>query len=49
MKFAVVLVVVMAIVVGHRLDEEDEVPDVDIRKTDVRKEFASFVRVGDLF
>jgi len=44
MKYAAIAVLVIALVAGHRLDEEDNLPDVDIRKTDVRREFAQFVR-----
>ena len=49
MKRAVFVVLVIALVAGHKIDEEDNVPDVDIRKTDVRREFAQFVRVGKHF
>ena len=38
------LLVVLA--VSHRVDEEDDVEDVDIRQMDLRKEFSSFVRVS---
>ena len=49
MKRAVFLVVVVALAAGHKISEEDNLPDVDIRKTDVRQEFAQFVRVGEQF
>jgi len=44
MKRVAVLVLVIALVAGHRIDEEDDELDVDIRRTDVRSEFAQFVR-----
>lgn len=44
MKCVAFAVLAVALVAGHRLDEEDNLPDVDIRKTDVRNEFAHFIR-----
>merc|ERR1719440_1569875 len=38
------IVAVVALAAGHRVDEEDNLPDVDIRDVNFRNEFASFVR-----
>lgn len=38
------LIVLVVLATGHKIDEEDNVPDVDIRKIDSRHEFAHFVR-----
>lgn len=40
------IVVVVVLTAGHRVDEEDNIPDVDIRDVHFRNEFASFVRVS---
>jgi len=44
MKCIGVLLVVVALVATHKIDEEDDVPDIDIRKVDSRREFARFIR-----
>merc|ERR1719427_1190191 len=44
MKCIGVLLVVIALVAAHKIDEEDDVPDIDIRKVDSRREFARFIR-----
>lgn len=41
------LIVLVVLATGHKIDEEDNVPDVDIRKIDSRHEFAHFVRVSN--
>ena len=46
MKFLLACVVLVAAVSAHKIDEEDDVADVDIRKIDERREFAGFVRVN---
>jgi len=38
------LSVLVVVAVSHRIEEEDDVEDVDIRQMDLRREFSSFVR-----